>query len=70
MPETPALERLTAFDLFLSPWDDSSWSSDIDGLAILDGTRFALVSATTDGDGEQRLPQHLVGGAAAVAGDR
>ena len=38
MPETPLLERLTASDLFLLLWDDYGWSSDIGGLAILDGT--------------------------------
>jgi diacylglycerol O-acyltransferase / wax synthase len=32
------LERLTASDLFLL-WDDYGWSSDIGGLAIVDGTR-------------------------------
>jgi len=35
--ETPVLERLTASDLFLLLWDDYGWSSDIGGLAILDG---------------------------------
>jgi hypothetical protein len=44
------------------------WSGDIDGLAIPDGTRLALVSATTDSDGEQRLLQESVG--AAVSGGR
>ncbi|HSB85154.1 MAG TPA: wax ester/triacylglycerol synthase domain-containing protein, partial [Ilumatobacteraceae bacterium] len=32
------LERLTASDLFLLQWDHYGWSSDIGGLAILDGT--------------------------------
>src|SRR5215475_9773432 len=32
------LERLTALDLFLLLWDDYGWSTDIGGLAILDGT--------------------------------
>jgi len=32
------LERVTASDLFLLLWDDYGWSSDIGGLAILDGT--------------------------------
>jgi hypothetical protein len=32
------LERLTASDLFLLLWDDYGWSTDIGGLAILDGT--------------------------------
>jgi diacylglycerol O-acyltransferase / wax synthase len=36
--ETPLLERLTASDLFLLLWDDYGWSTDIGGLAILDGT--------------------------------
>ena len=31
-------ERLTASDLFLLMWDDYGWSSNIGGLAILDGT--------------------------------
>jgi diacylglycerol O-acyltransferase len=39
MAETAVLERLTALDLFLLQWDDFGWSSDIGGLAILDGTR-------------------------------
>src|SRR5262252_2744398 len=38
MTGTPLLERLTASDLFLLMWDDYGWSSDIGGLAILDGT--------------------------------
>ena len=37
MAETPPLERLTASDLFLLMWDDYGWSSDIGGLAVLDG---------------------------------
>jgi diacylglycerol O-acyltransferase len=37
MAETRLLERLTASDLFLLLWDDYGWSSDIGGLAILDG---------------------------------
>ena len=36
MAATPALERLTASDLFLL-WDDYGWSSDLGGVAILDG---------------------------------
>ena len=32
------LERLTASDLFLLLWDDYGWSTDIGGLAIVDGT--------------------------------
>ena len=52
MAETPVLERLTASDLFLVQSDDSGKSSDIGGLAILDGTRLALVSATTGSNGE------------------
>jgi hypothetical protein len=69
MAEIPVLERLTASGLFLLQWDDSGWSSGIGGLAILDGTRLALVSATTDSDGEQRLLQQSVG-AALVGGGR
>ena len=63
------LKRLTASDPFLVQWNDSSWFSDIGGLAILDGTDLALVSATAGSDVEHRLLQQSVG-AAAVAGDR
>ena len=38
MAGTPLLERVTASDLFLLLWDDYGWSTDIGGLAILDGT--------------------------------
>ena len=38
MAQTHPLDRLTASDLFLLMWDDYGWSSDIGGLAILDGT--------------------------------
>ena len=38
MIERRQLERLTASDMFLLLWDDYGWSSDIGGLAILDGT--------------------------------
>jgi hypothetical protein len=69
MAEIPVLERLTASHLFLLQSDDSGRSSAIGGLAIVDGTRLALVSATTDSDGEQRLLQQSVG-AAAVGGGR
>src|SRR5215468_8130799 len=37
MAETRLLDRLTASDLFLLMWDDYGWSSDIGGLAVLDG---------------------------------
>src|SRR5262249_27253939 len=37
MAEARLLERLTASDLFLLMWDDYGWSSDIGGLAVLDG---------------------------------
>ncbi len=37
MADARALDRLTASDLFLLMWDDYGWSSDIGGLAILDG---------------------------------
>jgi hypothetical protein len=69
MVEIPVPERLTASDPFLWQRDDSNWCSDIDGLASLGGTRLALVSATTDSDGEQRLLEQSVG-AAAVGGGR
>ena len=61
------LERLTASELFWWQWKDFGWSSDIGGLAILDGARLAPVSATTDSDGEQRL-LHQSAGAAAAGG--
>jgi diacylglycerol O-acyltransferase / wax synthase len=38
MAETRLLDRLTPSDLFLLLWDDYGWSTDIGGLAILDGT--------------------------------
>jgi hypothetical protein len=57
MAEIPVLERSTASDLFLLQSDDSGRSSDIGGLAFPDGTRLALVSATTNSDSEQRLLQ-------------
>src|SRR5215813_13929828 len=37
MAVTHLLDRLTASDLFLLMWDDYGWSSDIGGLAVLDG---------------------------------
>jgi diacylglycerol O-acyltransferase len=56
MTGTRVLERLTASDLFLLLWEDYGWSTDIGGLAILDG------SSLLDGDGRIRLDrirQHL-----------
>ena len=61
------LEWLTASDLVFWQWNDCGWSGDIGGLVILDGTRLALVSATIDSDGEQRLLQQSAC-AAAVGG--
>jgi diacylglycerol O-acyltransferase len=49
MAGTPPLERLTASDLFLLLWDDYGWSSDIGGLAIVDGT------SLLDRDGRVRI---------------
>jgi WS/DGAT/MGAT family acyltransferase len=49
MAETRLLERLTASDLFLLLWDDYGWSSDIGGLAVLDGT------SLLDRDGRVRI---------------
>jgi WS/DGAT/MGAT family acyltransferase len=49
MAETRPLERLTASDLFLLLWDDYGWSTDIGGLAILDG------SSLLDRDGRVRI---------------
>jgi hypothetical protein len=69
MTEILVLEWLTASDLAFWQWNDCGWCTDIDGLAILDGTRLALVSATAGSDVEQRLLHQSVG-AAAVAGGR
>jgi hypothetical protein len=49
MAGTRLLERLTASDLFLLLWDDYGWSTDIGGLAIVDGT------CLLDGDGRVRI---------------
>lgn len=49
MADARVLDRLTASDLFLLMWDDYGWSSDIGGLAILDGT------SLFDGNGHVRL---------------
>jgi hypothetical protein len=49
MTGTPVLERLTASDLFLLLWDDYGWSTDIGGLAILDG------ASLLDHDGRVRI---------------
>jgi len=37
MAETRVLQRVTASDLFMLMWEDYGWSTDIGGLAILDG---------------------------------
>lgn len=37
MARTRHLERITASDLFLLLWDDYGWSTDIGGLAVVDG---------------------------------
>jgi diacylglycerol O-acyltransferase / wax synthase len=47
--ETRRLERLTASDIFLLLWDDYGWSTDIGGLAIVDGT------SLLDSDGRVRI---------------
>ena len=47
--EARRLDRLTASDLFLLLWDDYGWSTDIGGLAILDGT------VLLDRDGRVRI---------------
>ncbi len=49
MAETRLLERLTASDIFLLLWDDYGWSTDIGGLAILDG------AGLLDRDGRVRI---------------
>jgi WS/DGAT/MGAT family acyltransferase len=49
MAEKRLLDRLTASDLFLLMWDDYGWSSDIGGLAILDG------ASLLDRDGRVRI---------------
>ena len=51
LAETRLLERLTASDIFLLLWDDYGWSTDIGGLAIVDGTRLL------DGDGRVRIEE-------------
>ena len=38
MAGTRPLERLTASDIFLLLWDEYGWSTDIGGLAVLDGS--------------------------------
>jgi len=68
MAEIRVLERLTASDLFLSPWHDCGWSNGSGELAILGGTRLALVSATTNSDVEQSLLQQSVGMATVAGG--
>jgi diacylglycerol O-acyltransferase len=49
MADTGLLDRLTASDLFLLLWDDYGWSTDIGGLAILDG------AGLLDPDGRVRI---------------
>jgi diacylglycerol O-acyltransferase len=49
MAVTRPLDRLTASDIFLLLWDDYGWSTDIGGLAILDGANLL------DGDGRVRV---------------
>jgi WS/DGAT/MGAT family acyltransferase len=49
MAKTRLLQRLTASDLFLLLWDDYGWSTDIGGLAILDGAKLL------DRDGRVRI---------------
>jgi diacylglycerol O-acyltransferase len=49
MAEARLLDRLTASDLFLLLWDDYGWSTDIGGLAILDGAKLL------DRDGRVRI---------------
>jgi len=49
MAETRLVERVTASDLFLLMWDDYGWSSDIGGLAVLDG------ASLLDRDGRVRI---------------
>jgi WS/DGAT/MGAT family acyltransferase len=51
MAETRSLERLTASDIFLLLWDDYGWSTDIGGLAILDG------GALLDNEGRVRVEE-------------
>jgi diacylglycerol O-acyltransferase / wax synthase len=48
---TRLFERLTASDIFLLLWDDYGWSTDIGGLAILDGTNLL------DDDGRVRIEE-------------
>ena len=50
MAVTNPLDRLTASDLFML-WEDYGWSSDIGGIAMLDGT------GLLDGDGHVRIEE-------------
>lgn len=45
MPGTRPLERLSS-DLFLLLWDDYGWSTDIGGVAILDGVNLLGAEGT------------------------
>jgi hypothetical protein len=49
MTGTLLLDRVTASDLFLLMWDDYGWSTDIGGLAVLDG------ASLLDRDGGVRI---------------
>jgi WS/DGAT/MGAT family acyltransferase len=49
MASKRVLDRVSASDIFLLLWDDYGWSSDIGGLAILDGTNLH------DPDGRLRI---------------
>lgn len=46
MTGTRSLERLTASDLFLLLWDDYGWSTDIGGVAILEGANLLDAGGT------------------------
>jgi hypothetical protein len=62
MAEPGRLQRLTASDLFML-WEDYGWSSDIGGLAILDGTSLLDDDGRVDIDTVRRHLQarlHLV----------
>lgn len=54
MAGTRRLERLTASDLFLLLWDDYGWSTDIGGLAVVDGTNLLDVQGRVRVDAVRR----------------
>ena len=56
------LERVTASDLFLLMWDDYGWSSDIGGLAIVDGAALHDPDGRGASGGRRRRRTAAIGG--------